>query len=156
MKKIFFIIPLILISCSKNDIKSIVININQSEQIDLFKGEYTVRFMQKKDLKVIFKISKIEINEIKETYKKENIKNYKSQILVVNDKPIIMPATDIKYTIDFTNGSKQVFTIRTDNVEDPLNFEKFKALKVFIYKINYILKQKKEIQNLPKSDYLYL
>ena len=84
MKKIFFIIPLILISCSKNDIKSIVININQSEQIDLFKGEYTVRFMQKKDLKVIFKISKIEINEIKETYKKENIKNYKSQILVVN------------------------------------------------------------------------
>jgi hypothetical protein len=157
MKKIFFIIPLLFMSCIKKDITSIIIQDDQSSEVNLFKGEYTVHFMNKKDANYKFYITEDEITEIKDTYDDQNIKNYENEFLITNDdEPIMMPASDMKYIISFSDDSKQTFTVKTDFIKNPLDKEKYKNLKIFIEKINKIIKSKKEIKNALKSDAKYM
>lgn len=156
MKKLIFMIPLFFVSCVEKDISSILIQNNKSSDINLFEGEYAVHFMEKQDSIFSFPISDEEISEVKKTYEKQNIKNYEKETLVTDDKPLIMPATDIKYIINFTDGSKQIFIIRTDFRKNPLDVEKYENLKKFIEKIDKTIKSKKEIQNTSKSDFLHL
>ena len=155
MRKIIFILPLIFMSCMKKDITSIVVQYNMSSEINLFKGSYVVRFMNKDDVYYNFPISEKEINEIKKAYNNQNISNYEKELLIVDDKPLIMPTSDIKYIINFSNGNKQSFIIRTDYKKNPLDIEKYQNLKIFIEKINNIIKSKEEIKNVEKSNALY-
>jgi len=156
MKRLIFIIPLLFVSCVEKDISSILIEYNKSSDINLFEGKYTVHFMEKQDSIYSFPISEEEIIDVKKTYEEENVKNYDKKILVTDDKPLIMPATDIKYIVNFTDGSNKIFTIRTDFRKNPLDVEKYKNLKKFIEKINKVIKSKKEVQKASKSDFLYL
>lgn len=142
-------------SCMKKDITSIVVQYNMSSEINLFKGSYVVRFMNKDDVYYNFPISEKEINEIKKAYNNQNISNYEKELLIVDDKPLIMPTSDIKYIINFSNGNKQSFIIRTDYKKNPLDIEKYQNLKIFIEKINNIIKSKEEIKNVEKSNALY-
>lgn len=148
-------LPLIFMSCMKNDIDSITVQYNMSSEINLFKGSYVVHFLNKDDVYYNFAISENEIVEIKKTYNNQNISNYEKELLIVDDKPLIMPSTDIKYIINFSNGGKQIFIIRTDFRKNPLDKEKYQNLKVFIDKINSIIKSKNEIRNAEKSNTLY-
>ncbi|OXA69657.1 hypothetical protein B0A58_15305 [Flavobacterium branchiophilum NBRC 15030 = ATCC 35035] len=66
-----------------------------------------------------------------------------------------MPSFDVKYVIGFTSGDEQVITIRSDFRQNPLDNEKYKNLKVFIDKINNIIKSKEEINKAEKSNALY-
>lgn len=142
-------------SCMKKDITSVIVQYNMSSEINLFEGSYIVHDMNKNDIFYDFPISENEINEVKETHSNQNISNYEKELLVVDDKPLIMPTSDIKYIINFSNGSKQVFIIRTDFRKNPLDEEKYKSLKVFIDKINSIIKSKEEIKKAQKSNALY-
>lgn len=142
-------------SCMKKDITSIVVQYNMSSEINLFKGSYVVRFMNKDDVYYNFPISEKEINEIKKAYNNQNISNYEKELLIVDDKPLIMPTSDIKYIINFSNGNIQSFIIRTDYKKNPLDIEKYQNLKIFIEKINNIIKSKEEIKNVEKSNALY-
>lgn len=142
-------------SCMKKDITSIVVQYNMSSEINLFKGSYVVRFINKDDVYYNFSISEKEINEIKKAYNNQNISNYEKELLIVDDKPLIMPNSDIKYIINFSNGNKQSFIIRTDYKKNPLDIEKYQNLKIFIEKINNIIKSKEEIKNVEKSNALY-
>jgi hypothetical protein len=155
MRKIIFILPLIFMSCMKKDITSVVVQYNMSSEINLFKGSYVVHFMNKDDVYYNFPISEKEINEVKKAYNNQSISNYEKELLIVDDKPLIMPTTDIKYVINFSNGNKQSFIIRTDYKKNPLDIEKYQNLKVFIEKINNIIKSKEEIKNAKKSNALY-
>lgn len=155
MRKIIFILPLIFMSCVKRDITSVIVQYNMSSEINLFEGSYIVHDMNKNDIFYDFPISENEINEVKKTHSNQNISNYEKELLVVDDKPLIMPTSDIKYIINFSNGNKQVFIIRTDFRKNPLDEEKYKSLKVFIDKINSIIKSKEEIRKAQKSNALY-
>lgn len=143
-------------SCVEKEISSILIQNNKSSDINLFEGKYALHFMEKEDSIFSFPISDEEISEVKKTYEKQNIKSYEKETLVTDDKPLIMPATDIKYIINFTDGSKQIFTIRTDFRKNPLDVEKHENLKKFIEKIDKTIKSKEETQNISKSDFLHL
>jgi hypothetical protein len=157
MKKLIFIIPFLLISCVKKDITSIVIKDDQSSEINLFKGQYIVRFMNKKDANYNFSITNDEIIDIKKTYDNQNIGNYASELLITdNNEPIIMPVSFMIYIINFSDGSKQIFRINADLKKNPLEIEEYRELNFFIEKINSIIKSKKEIQNALKSDYKYM
>jgi len=155
MRKIIFILPLIFMSCMKNDITSVIVQYNISSEINLFKGSYVVHHMNKDDVFYDFPISENEINEVKETHNNQNILNYEKELLVVDYEPLIMPTSDIKYIINFSNGNKQVFIIRTDFRKNPLDEEKYRNLKVFIDQINSIIKSKEEIKKAESSNTLY-
>jgi hypothetical protein len=142
-------------SCMKKDITSVTVQYNMSSEVNLFKGSYVVHFLDKDDVYYNFPISENEINEVKKTYNNQNISNYEKELLIVDDKPLIMPTSDIEYIISFSNGNKQVFIIRTDFRKNPLDKEKYKNLKVFIDKINNIIKSKEEIKKADKSHALY-
>ena len=142
-------------SCMKQDITSIVVQYNMSSEINLFNGSYVVHFLNKDDVYYNFPISENEINEVKKAYNNYNISNYEKELLIVDDKPLIMPTSDIKYVINFSNGNKQTFIIRTDYKKNPLDIEKYQNLKVFIEKINNVIKSKKEIKNVENSNFLY-
>lgn len=142
-------------SCMKKDIISVIVQYNVSSEINLFKGSYIVHHMNKDDVFYDFPISENEIDEVKETHSNQNISNYEKELLVVDDKPLIMPTSDIKYIINFSNGNKQVFIIRTDFRNNPLDEEKYRNLKVFIDQINSIIKSKEEIKKAEKSNVLY-
>ena len=155
MRKIIFILPLIFMSCMKQDITSIVVQYNMSSEINLFNGSYVVHFLHKDDVYYNFPISENETNEVKKAYNNYNISNYEKELLIVDDKPLIMPTSDIKYVINFSDGNKQTFIIRTDYKKNPLDIEKYQNLKVFIEKINNVIKSKKEIKNVENSNFLY-
>ncbi|MVX34621.1 hypothetical protein [Myroides sp. LoEW2-1] len=155
MRKITFILPLIFMSCVRNGIDSIVVQYNNSSEINLFKGLYIVQFMDKEDFCYNFSISENEIIEVKRIYDNQNISNYEKELLIVDDKPLIMPTSDTKYVVSLSNGNKQTFIVRTDYRNNPLDTEKYKNLKVFIEKINDIIKSKKEIKDAEKSNILY-
>ena len=142
-------------SCMKNDITSVIVQYNISSEINLFKGSYVVHHMNKDDVFYDFPISENEINEVKETHNNQNILNYEKELLVVDYEPLIMPTSDIKYIINFSNGNKQVFIIRTDFRKNPLDEEKYRNLKVFIDQINSIIKSKEEIKKAESSNTLY-
>lgn len=152
MKKLIFIIPFIFISCNENDITSIVIKNDRLSEINLFNGEYIVHFMDKEDSKFKFIVKEAEILQIKKSYVSENILSYGKEILVMDNAPLIMPAYDTEYIINFEDGSKQTILIRTDFRKNPLNSKEYKKLKVFIEKIDKIINSKKEIQDAPKSN----
>lgn len=157
MRKLILLLPLIFLSCNKKEIVAITIENNRSNKIELFTGKYTVHFMDKDDIEYNFNINENEIAKIKEVYDKENIVSYENELLIIDDKkPLIMPFTELKYSIDFSNGSKQVFTIRTDFTNNPLYLEKYKKLKIFTETINNIVKSKNEIKNAENSNFLYL
>lgn len=155
MRKIIFILSLIFMSCVRNDVDSIVVQYDNSSEINLFKGSYVVHFMDKDDSYYNFSISENEITEVKRTYNNQDISNYEKELLIVDDKPLIMPTSDTKYIVSLSNGNEQTFIIRTDYRNNPLNTEKYKNLKVFIEKIDDIIKSKKEIKNAEKSNILY-
>lgn len=157
MKKLIFIIPLLFISCIKNDITSIIVQNDQSTEVNLFNGEYIVRLMNKKDAKYNFLITEKEIAKIRHTYNKYNIRNYENELLITNyDETIIMPVSYITYIINFSDGSKQIFKINMDLKKNPLDKEIYKDLKFFVDNIDKIIKSKKEITNAVKSDYKYM
>ena len=157
MKKIIFLIPVLFISCIKKDIKSIVINNNQSTELNLFEGKYTVHFMSKKEANYNFSISDKEITDIKNTYHNLDISSYDDEVLVTDStQPIIMPVSYNVYIINFSDGTKQTFKINMDLKKNPLEIKKFSQLKIFIDKLNAIIKSKKEIINAPKSDFKYI
>lgn len=155
MRKIIFLLPLIFMSCMKKDIVSVTVKYNMSSEIDLFKGSYVVHFLDKDDVYYNFPISESQIQEVKTTYYNQNIFDYENKLLIVNKELLIMPASDIKYIIKFSNGNKQEFIIRTDYRNNPLNNKKYKKLKVFIEKINNIINSQQEIKNAEKSNALY-
>lgn len=142
-------------SCMKKDITSVIVQYNMSSEINLFKGSYVVHFLDKDDAYYNFPISENEIYEVKQTYNNQNISKYDNELLIVDDEPLIMPSTDIKYIINFSDGNKQTFIIRTDFRKNPLDNKKYKDLKVFIEKTNNIIKSKEEIKNAKKSNILY-
>ena len=154
MRKIIFMLPFIFIGCMNKDITSIKIQYNISSEINLFDGTYVVHQMGKDDFHYNFPISEDEINEIKKSYNNQSISNYEKELLIVDDKPLIMPSTDIKYIINFSNGDKQVFNIKTDFRKNPLDNGKYKDLKVFVEKINNTIKSKEEIKKVEKSNIL--
>lgn len=139
----------------KKDIVSVTVKYNMSSEIYLFKGSYVVHFMDKDDIYYNFPISESQIQDIKATYYNQNIFDYENKLLIVNNELLMMPASDIKYIIEFSNGYKQEFIIRTDYRNNPLNNKKYKKLKVFIEKINKIIDSKQEIKNAEKSNVLY-
>ena len=157
MKKIIYIIFLIFIfSCKNKNISNIIIKYDKSSAINLFKGKITIRYLEKKDSIYNFKISDKEIDMIRQIYINQNISKYESKTLIVDSKPIIMPATDIKYIISFNDSTEQEFIIRTDFRSNPLSTGQFKNFKVFIEKIDSIIKLEKEFKGIIKSDYIYM
>lgn len=142
-------------SCMKKEITSVIVEYNTSSEINLFKGSYVVHFLDKDDAHYNFPISEDEVNEIKKTYNNQNIYNYGNELLIVDDEPLIMPSTDIKYIINFSDGDKQAFIVRTDFRKNSLDNEKYKNLKVFIEKTNNIIKSKEEIKKAEKSNTLH-
>lgn len=157
MKKLIFIIPLLFTSCVKKDISSIIIQNDQSSELNLFKGKYLVHFMEKEDANLKFSISEDEIIVIKKTYHNLNINNYEKELLITdNSQQIIMPSSYTIYNINFSDGSNQIFKINTDLKKNPLERRQYKQLYKFINKINDIIKTKKEIYNAPKSDLRYM
>lgn len=108
-------------SCVRNDVDSIVVQYDNSSEINLFKGSYVVHFMDKDDSYYNFSISENEITEVKRTYNNQDISNYEKELLIVDDKPLIMPTSDTKYIVSLSNGNEQTFIIRTDYRNNPLN-----------------------------------
>ncbi|CAM3825648.1 Lipoprotein [Flavobacterium branchiophilum] len=155
MRKLIFVLLFLFISCSKKEINYVLIQNDKSSEINLFKGIYKVHFMDKQDGIYNFSIKKQELFNIKETYNNENIIKYGKEFLVIDEKTKVMPSFDVKYVIGFTSGDEQVITIRSDFRQNPLDNEKYKNLKVFIDKINNIIKSKEEINKAEKSNALY-
>ena len=156
MKKILILVLFTMISCNKtnckSDIKSIQIFEDQSSEIDLFKGTYIVHFMNKKDSILKFSISEKEMENIKKLYLNNDICLYGNNVLIQEKDPLIMPATELKYVIEFENGKQQNIMIRTDFRKDPLNIKGNEKIKIFIDNINRNLNNKNELKNKPKSD----
>ena len=157
MKKLIFIIPLLFISCVKKEISSIIIQNDQSSELNLFKGKFVVHFMEKEDANYKFSISEDEIIVIKKTYDNLNINNYDKELLITdNSQQIIMPSSYTIYNINFSDGSNQIFKVNTGLKKNPLKRLEYKQLYKFIDQINDIIKSKKEIYNSPKSDLRYM
>lgn len=156
MKKILILVLFTMISCNKtnckSDIKSIQIFEDQSSEIDLFKGTYIVHFMNKQDSILKFSISEKEMENIKKLYLNNDICLYGNNVLIQEKDPLIMPATELKYVIEFENGKQQNIMIRTDFRKDPLNIKGNEKMKIFIDNINRNLNNKNELKNKPKSD----
>lgn len=161
MKNVLLLIfSIIILSCSNtncnSDIESIKILENQDTEVDLWKGIHTTHFFNQKDNIIRFSVSEKEISSIKEIYAAANICSYGNEILIQDDSPLIMPATEIKYIIKFNTGKTQLIIIRTDFQNNPLNIKGNERMKKFIYKIDQVLKNKKELKNLSKSDFFLI
>ena len=114
--------------------------------------------MKKEDSIVNFNITKSEINQFKELYVSEKICDFGNQ-MVYDNYNSIMPVTTVTYSIKLSDNSNQIIAIKSDFRSNPCQtkeLEKLEKLKKFINKINKFLKHKKEIQNLPMSDYIVL
>lgn len=157
MKNILILVLFTMISCNKTDcksgIKSIQIFEDQSSEIDLLKGTYTVHFMNRQDSILKFSVSEKELENIRRLYLDNNICSYGNDVLIQEKDPLIMPATEFKYVIEFDNGKRQNIMIRTDFNKDPLNNKGNEKMKKFIDSINKILNERPELKNKPKSDF---
>lgn len=156
MKYLFLILPFLILSCTKKNIESITIHQGNSSEINLFKGSYLVRFMDKEDAIYKFPMSSKEIEKVKETYQEQEIDNYGEDVFIVGNEPLIMPNCEIKYNIVFSDGSQQVVAIRSNFNTNPLEKEYYTRLKVFLDCIDTIIHSKKQITTAKKSNYLYL
>gem|GEM_PF-6475171 len=144
-----------LFSCQNDNcssIKSLRIYEDQISEFDLFEGRYIVHYMAKKDSVVVFPITEIEKRKIKDFYIKNNICSYGTDVLIQEADPLIMPATEFKYIVEFDSGKKQTIRIVTDFNKDPLKRKGNERMKKFIDTINQILNKKSELKNKPKSD----
>ena len=147
---------LIVISCQKKYVTSIIIKNNTSSEINLFKGEYKVHFMNKEDFTCSFIITPKEIFEIKQVIQNEGVFSYPKVKTIVDEDSKIMPVTTIKYIVNFSDGSNRTIDLISDFRNNPIENIKDKKLKKVLKIINKTVESKNEIQSAPKTDYFYL
>ncbi len=154
---IIIIFIIILQSCKKNnEIETIIVENDKSTSIDIFKGLYTVHYINGNEKTITFPVDKDEIKRIKKVYSEREINNMDKIIKIVDTLPLIMPSSTTIYTIKFINGGEQKIQVEDDSRTNPLTNRKFRNIKPFIDEINKLIDSKQTLKNAPESDIIYL
>jgi hypothetical protein len=139
----------------------LVIEYALSNKVDLMKGIYTVFFMGKPPVDIIFELTPAEKDQIIKQYYSLSIDKLNevdeiTGIVYIEDECMIMPTT---YTYLIVRKDSITQRIQIDEGCDNYrsgNSDKAKRVKEFLQYVDKIIQSKPEVKNSPHSDIIYI
>jgi hypothetical protein len=158
---LFAILCILLLSCTANKAKDkniqIIIDLPSSYKYDLNKRVYTIFFLSRPPLEVQFSLTDKEWDKIVDAYYSLELDELKGKTEIGECLTLLtMPHFQTMLNIKTKLGLQQI-KIENDCDDFPISVSaKAGRINKFLDVVFEILKKKKEIQNAPNSDIMYI